>query len=259
MAVKLKTPSEIEMMHQAGQTVCRVLEHLAELIAPGVTTAELDDQAQRMITQAGCEALFKGVPSPRAGYPFPASICVSIDNQVVHGIPSSKRKLEEGQLVSIDCGVRHKGYCGDAAVTIPVGQVGLQEQNLLDVTRQVLQIAVDNSRPGVPWSQIAAKMQACAEAAGFSVVRDFVGHGIGREMHEEPKLPNFVSRDLLQDDIVLQPGMVLAVEPMINMGRWPVKYGPDGWVVLTEDGLPSAHFEHTIAITDSGSEVLTCP
>jgi len=257
MAIKLKTQQQIELMRRAGCIVYRVLQHMREIVEPGITTAQLDIEAERLILAAGGQPLFKGVPNPRAGDPFPASTCISIDNEIVHGIPSSERSLQEGQIVSIDCGVRYEGYCGDAAVTVPVGKVEPKVARLLEVTQRVLQIAVDNIKPGVLWSQIAAKMQSEAEGAGFSVVREFVGHGIGVEMHEDPKVPNFVSNELLRNDILLKPGMVVAVEPMINMAGWATKRGRDGWVVLTRDGSRSAHFEHTIAVTQTAADVLT--
>jgi methionyl aminopeptidase len=234
-----------------------VLVHLATLVKPGVSTGELDRAADEKIREMGGLALFRGVPNPRAGYPFPACICASVDDEVVHGIPNDGRVLKEGQVISIDCGVRYDGYCGDAAVTIPVGKIDDGMKRLLAVTQETLAIAVELIRPGIKWSQVAAKMQSHVERSGFSVVTDFVGHGIGKEMHEDPKIPNFVSRDLLRNDILLEPGMVLAVEPMVNMGGSSVRYGADGWTVLTSDHKASAHFEHTIAVTETGSDILT--
>ncbi len=257
MAIRIKTQEEIDKMRQAGRIVRKVLEHLERIIRPGMTTEELDNQADAMIVSLGGKALFRGVPNPKAGYPFPACICVSIDDEVVHGIPSNERVLEEGQIVSIDCGVRYAGYCGDAAATFAVGQVSDAKRKLMSVTKRTLEIAIENIKPGVRWSKIAAKMQAYVEKNGFSVVTDFVGHGIGKDMHEDPKIPNFVSNELLRNDIVLEPGMVLAVEPMVNMGTSSVRYGTDGWTILTADNLPSAHFEHSIAVTRDGASVLT--
>ncbi len=257
MAIKIKTQAEIEKMRQAGRIVWRVLERVGKIIKPGVTTGELDREAEKMIVSLGGKALFRGVPNPRAGYPFPACICVSIDNEVVHGIPSDKRVLEEGQIVSIDCGVRYEGYCGDAAATFAVGEVSDAKRKLMAVTKQTLEIAIENIKPSIRWSKIAAKMQSYVEKHGFAVVTDFVGHGIGKEMHEDPKVPNFVSNELLKNDIVLEPGMVIAVEPMVNMGTSSVRYGKDGWTILTADNLPSAHFEHSIAVTQDGASVLT--
>jgi methionyl aminopeptidase len=257
MAITLKSQREIELMRKAGSVVAGVLLKLKELAKPGVTTGQLDSVALQMTADAGAQALFKGVRNPMSRIPFPGAICASINEQIVHGIPSEAVKLKDGDILSIDFGVRLNGYCGDAAVTVEIGKVSEDKQKLIAVTKHVLDVAVLQARPGVKWSQIAAGMQKYAEAAGFSVVRDFVGHGIGREMHEEPKVPNFVSNELLNDDIVLTEGMVLAVEPMINAGTSKVRTLKDGWTVVTKDGQCSAHFEHTIAISKNGCEVLT--
>lgn len=244
-------------MRQAGAVVANVLSKLKEVAEPGMTTARLDDIAFQMTVDAGAEALFKGVRSPMSNTPFPGAICASINEQVVHGIPSENTRLRDGDILSVDFGVRLNGYCGDAAVTIAVGDVSEDKRKLMDVTEHVLGIAIKKSKPSVRWSQVAAEMQQYAESAGFSVVRDFVGHGIGREMHEEPKVPNFVSNELLADDIALTEGMVLAVEPMINAGSTAVRTLKNGWTVVTRDGKCSAHFEHTIVILEDGCEVLT--
>jgi methionyl aminopeptidase len=257
MAITLRSRREIELIRKSGAVVAGVLSKLQEIAKPGITTAQLDAVAQQMTVDAGAQALFKGVRSAYARNPFPACICASANEQVVHGIPSEKTKLKEGDILSIDFGVRLDGYCGDAAVTIAVGEVTEDKRKLLDVTKQVLDIAVARSRPSVKWSRVAREMQDCAESAGFSVVRDFVGHGIGKKMHEEPRVPNFVSEELLADDIVLAEGMVLAVEPMINAGTCDVRTLRNGWTVVTRDGKCSAHFEHTIAIVENGCEVLT--
>ena len=257
MAITLRSRREIELMRRAGAVVANVLSKLKEKVEPGMTTAHLDNIALQMTVEAGAEALFKGVRSPVSNTPFPGAICASVNEQVVHGIPSKHTKLREGDILSVDFGVRLNGYCGDAAVTIPVGSISEDKRRLLNVTKHVLDIAIEKSTPSVRWSQVAAEMQRYAESAGFSVVRDFVGHGIGREMHEEPKVPNFVSSELLADDIVLTEGMVLAVEPMINAGSCAVRTLKNGWTVVTRDGECSAHFEHTIVIVDQGCEVLT--
>lgn len=257
MPITLRSRREIELMRQAGAVVANVLSKLKEVAEPGMTTARLDDIAFQMTVEAGAEALFKGVRSPMSNTPFPGAICASINEQVVHGIPSENTRLRDGDILSVDFGVRLNGYCGDAAVTIAVGDVSEDKRKLMDVTEHVLGIAIKKSKPSVRWSQIAAEMQQYAESAGFSVVRDFVGHGIGREMHEEPKVPNFVSNELLADDIALTEGMVLAVEPMINAGSTAVRTLKNGWTVVTRDGKCSAHFEHTIVILEDGCEVLT--
>ena len=257
MAVRLKTPEQIERMRRSGQLVRRVLNRLGEMIAPGVTTKELDDEAERICTEAGARCLFKGVPSPSGGEPFPGSICSSINEQIVHGIPSDDIVVEDGDIVSVDFGVELDGWCGDAAETFAVGAVDEETRRLVSVTRNALGIAVTMSRPGEVWSNVARAMQEYVEGEGFSVVREFVGHGIGQEMHEDPKVPNYVSRDLRMRDIPLRPGLVIAVEPMVNAGTYRTEYGPDGWTILTQDGKPSAHFEHTLAIVEDGVAVLT--
>jgi methionyl aminopeptidase len=257
MAITLRSRREIELMRRAGAVVANVLSKLGEIAEPGVTTAWLDRVALQMTVEAGAEALFKGVRSPVSSTPFPGAICASVNEQVVHGIPSKKTMLRNGDILSVDFGVRLNGYCGDAAVTIAVGEVSSEKRRLMDVTRRVLDIAIENSKPSVKWSQVAGRMQQYAESAGFSVVRDFVGHGIGRKMHEDPKVPNFVSSELLADDIVLTEGMVMAVEPMINAGSCAVRTLKNGWTVVTRDGKCSAHFEHTIVIMEDGCEVLT--
>lgn len=245
------------MLRNAGQVVAKVLSKLKEHARPGTSTAELDEIAMTMTEQAGAVALFKGVPCPYMDRPFPGAICASINEQLVHGIPSRKAVLRDGDILSVDFGVRFNGYCGDAAFTVGVGQIAPDRQELIDVTYRMLEIAIEKMAPGVRWSAIAARMEQTARDAGFSVVRDYVGHGIGTEMHEDPKVPNFVSRELLQNDILLKEGMVLAVEPMVNMGKATVKTLSDGWTVVTKDGMCSAHCEHTIAIVAGGCEVLT--
>ena len=257
MAITLKSRREIELMRKAGVVVADVLLKLKEIAKPSVTTAELDRVASKIATDAGAELLFKGVRNPAVKMVFPGAICASINEQIVHGIPSEAAVLKEGDLLSVDFGVRLNGYCADSAITVGVGEVDSEKIKLMAVTKAVLDIAIAAAKPSVKWSQIAAQMQSYAESAGFSVVKDFVGHGIGRQMHEDPRVPNFVSDELLEDDIVLAEGMVLAVEPMVNAGTDAVKILKDGWTVVTKDGKCSAHFEHTIAINKNGCEVLT--
>jgi len=257
MAITLRSRREIDLIAKAGAVVADVLSKLQEVAQPGVTTGQLDRIAEQMTADAGAEALFKGVRSKHARIPFPGAICASINEQVVHGIPSDNIKLKCGDILSIDFGVKLNGYCGDAAITIGIGEISEDRRRLIDVTRQVLEIAIARAKPAVKWSQIAAQMQQHAEQSGFSIVRDFVGHGIGKKMHEEPKVPNFVSSELLADDIILSEGMVLAVEPMINAGTSAVRTLKNGWTVVTRDGKCSAHFEHTIAIVQNGCKVLT--
>ena len=257
MAITLRSRREIELIRRAGTVVADVLSKLQEIAEPGISTAQMDSIASQMTLEAGAEALFKGVRSSSSRRPFPCAVCTSINEQVVHGIPSEKIMLKDGDILSIDYGARLDGYCADAAVTVAIGQIGEQKQRLIDVTKRILDIAIAESAPAIRWSQVAAKMQRQAESLGFSVVTDFVGHGIGRQMHEEPRVPNFVSRELLANDIFLAEGMVLAVEPMINAGSSAVKTLRNGWTVVTKDGKCSAHFEHTIAIMEDSCEVLT--
>lgn len=245
------------MLRNAGTVVADVLSKLKEMARPGMSTAELDFAAAKMTAQAGAQPLFKGVRHPGAKNPFPGVICASLNEQVVHGIPSQQTKLKDGDILSVDFGVRLSGYCGDAALTIPIGEISQENRRLIDITKAALETAISMAAPRVRWSTIAGKMQKMAESAGFGVVREFVGHGIGTEMHEEPRVPNFVNDELLRNDIILAEGMVLAVEPMINGGTREVRTLKDGWTVVTRDGKCSAHFEHTIVITANGCEVLT--
>ncbi|OHB61914.1 MAG: type I methionyl aminopeptidase [Planctomycetes bacterium RBG_13_46_10] len=257
MAITLRSRREIDLMRRAGAVVADVLSKLQEVAEPGITTGRLNEIALQMTADAGAEALFKGVRSPHARIPFPGAICASVNEEVVHGIPSDETRLKRGDILGIDFGVRLNGYCGDAAVTIGIGEISDDRRRLINVTKSILGIAIERARPAVKWSRIAAEMQSCAESAGFSVVKEFVGHGIGRQMHEEPKVPNFVSDELLANDIVLAEGMLLAVEPMINAGSEAVRTLKNGWTVVTKDGKSSAHFEHTIVIVENGCEVLT--
>jgi methionyl aminopeptidase len=255
--IVIKSPREVELLRAAGRVVRQVLQELASMVRPGITTAELDARADELIRAAGATALFRGVKSPQARMPFPASICASVNEQVVHGIPDG-RPLKDGDIVSIDCGVRLKGYCGDAAETVAVGTPALRVQRLLDVTRASLDLAIEEIRPGRRWSDVARLMQKCIEVGGFGVVREFVGHGIGQEMHEEPKVPNYYDRSQRQTDFELRPGMTLAIEPMVTAGRPDVKLGDaTGWPVVTKDGSWAAHFEHSVAVTADGADVLT--
>ena len=253
----LKSRREIELMRRAGGVVHGVLQRMNELAVPGVTTAELNAIAEQMIADAGGTALFKGVENPQAKFPFPAALCTSVNEELVHGIPSD-RVLNDGDIVSIDCGVRLSGYCGDAATTIPIGKVSERTQHLVEVTRRALEVALEEIRPGRMWSEVARRIQAHVEGEKLSVVRDFVGHGIGREMHEEPKVPNYWREGQRRLDFKLAPRMVLAIEPMVNLGAKDVEYTGDArWAVVTKDRQYCAHFEHTVAVTDDGVDVLT--
>jgi methionyl aminopeptidase len=256
MAIVLKTPAEIERMRQAGRVVARILRELAAMCHAGTRTLEFERRSSELMAEAGALSLFRNYPHYGGGRPYPASVCVSVNEEVVHGIPG-ERTVAEGDIVSFDVGVRVDGYCGDASLTVAVGHVEPPVRRLVEVTRQALDMAVRTVRPGILWSAVAGKMEQHVRQAGFSVVTDFVGHGIGTEMHEDPKLPNFVSPGLLRRDILLEAGMTLAIEPMVNMGTHRVDLLDDGWTVVTADRKPSAHFEHTVAVVEGGADVLT--
>ncbi|MEQ9454638.1 MAG: type I methionyl aminopeptidase [Phycisphaeraceae bacterium] len=254
MPITLKTPDQIKKMRAAGRVVRRVLDRCIEICQPGATTQQIDDAAQKVIDDAGAKGLFRGYPGPT---PFPATLCISVNEEVVHGIASDQRVIQDGDIVGVDCGVNLDGWCGDSATTILVGNVAPEVRDLCTATQHVLQIAIENARPGRSWSQVAKLMQGYAESRGYGVVRDFVGHGIGRKLHEDPKVPNFVNNHLLQNDFQLKPGMVLAIEPMCNLGTADVVTLSDGWTVVTADRKPAAHYEHTVAVTENGADVLT--
>ena len=261
--ILLKTPAEIAKMREAGRVVAQALDLVGKLIAPGVTTIALDRAVEELIIKAGGIPTFKNYPgsTPRIP-PFPASICASVNEQVVHGIPS-ERELREGDVLSVDVGVHLDGWCGDAARTYAVGEIGKKARKLLDVTENSLRRAIENAKPGRKLRDVSAAVQKEVESNGLSVVKQFVGHGIGRDMHEPPQIPNYVCgpRERLEGffpDHVLKPGMVLAIEPMVNLGGSEVLVDRrDGWTVYTKDRAWSAHFEHTVAVTDEGPVVLT--
>jgi len=251
--ITLKSPREIALMRAAGRVVADAHHLAAGMIRPGVTTGEIDSAIERLFAEKNAVPLFKGVPGE---VPFPAVTCISINDEVVHGIPGD-RALREGDLVSVDTGCRLDGWCGDAAWTYAVGPVDSHDQQLLDVGQDVLQLAIDQIGRKRYWSEVAALMEQLAEAAGFGVVQEMVGHGIGREMHEDPQVPNFVSDELRKDDIRLEPGLVLAIEPMLTAGSREIGILPDHWTIATVDGRKSVHFEQTVALTPDGPEVLT--
>lgn len=242
-----RSPEEIEKIRRAGRIVAEVLRDLKEMAQPGITTRELDRYAEAKIRAAGAVPTFKGYRG------FPASICTSINDEVVHGIPS-QRKLQSGDILGIDCGATLDGYVGDAAVTIPIGDVSEELQRLIRVAEEALHRAIAQARVGNRLYDISYAVQSYAEAHGYSVVRDFCGHGVGRQMHEDPQVPNFGRPGTGPK---LRAGMVLAIEPMLTMGTHEVEIAGDGWTVFTRDRRPSAHFEHTVAITENGPVILT--
>jgi methionyl aminopeptidase len=247
MGIIIKSEREIAIMRQAGRIVATVLEILCRQMRAGMRTKELDVIAAREVEKLGAKPSFKGYRS------FPANLCVSINDEVVHGIPG-ERVLKNGDIVSLDLGALFMGFQGDSAVTIGLGEISPQAQELIKATEGVLSAGIAAARAGARLGDISATMQSYAETRGYSVVREYSGHGIGREMHEEPQIPNF---GLAGTGPVLEKGMTLALEPMVNVGDWHTRLGDDHWTVLTADGSLSAHFEHTIAITDGEAEVLT--
>lgn len=256
MPIVLKTRREIELMRRTSQLGRDILSRMQQAAAPGVSTGQLDELARIELDKAGAVALSKNYPTYKAGEGFPGYTCISVNEEVVHGIPG-RRLLKEGDIVTLDLALSLEGYCSDVAITVGVGQISPQNQRLLEVTRQTLDLAIQNMKPGRRWSDIARLMQHFVERHGYSVVREFVGHGIGRSMHEDPKVPNFVSFEQLRGDFVLRNGMTLAVEPMVVAGRRDVQLLADGWTVVTEDSHRAAHFEETVAVTSSGVDVLT--
>ena len=245
--IPIKTSQEIEKMRRAGHILAAIMDELEKKVRPGIATIELDKEAFNLMSKFKVRSAFKGYRG------YPANICVSVDEEVVHGIPG-QRNLREGDIASIDIGIELNGYFADMAKTFAVGIIGVEKQKLVKVTEASLREAIKMLKIGARLSEASCAVQRFVEAQGFSVVRDFVGHGIGRELHEEPQIPNFKTQDL---GPFLENGMVLAIEPMINLGSWEVVVLKDGWTVVTKDRKPSAHFEHTIAMWDGVPQVLT--
>lgn len=249
MAVTLKSHDEIEKMRRAGQVTREVLELVRDHVKPGATTLDLERVAEARLKELGVKAAFKGY------HGYPCALCTSVNNEVVHGIPSKKRVLKEGDVVSVDFGVVIDGYYGDSAITVPVGEkIASTTERLLKVTEASLHAGIAMVKPGATLGDIGAAVQQVVEAEGFSVVRDFVGHGIGSQMHEEPQVPNYGHPGR---GMKLRQGMVIAIEPMVNVGSPDVRVLRDGWTAVTADGSMSAHFEHTVAVTDTGARILT--
>lgn len=248
--VVLKTRREIELMREAGRISAMALKVAGEAVRPGVSTYEIDKIAREYIESQGARPNFLGL------YGFPATACISINNEVIHGIPSKNRILKEGDIVSIDLGAEKDGYNGDNAATFAVGKISDEAQRLIDTTREALYVGLGQAVAGNRIGDIGAAVQKYCEERGFGVVRDFVGHGVGKELHEDPSVPNFGTPGR---GVRLLPGMTIAVEPMINQGTWEIEQLPDGWTVVTKDGKLAAHFEHTIAITKGECMILTQP
>ena len=248
MAVTIKSPREIELMRESNRLLAEVHKALEESIRPGMTTLDVNRLGEKLIRDRGCIPNFKNYNG------YPASICVSVNDEVVHGIPSRYRVLQEGDIVSLDAGLIYKGYHSDAARTHAVGKVSPEKQKLMDVTRQSFFEGMKYAKAGNYLYDISNAIDAYVSQFGYGIVRDLVGHGIGTHLHEDPQIPNFAQK---KRGIKLAPGMTLAVEPMINMGTWQVEFLSDGWTVVTKDGLPSAHYENTIIITEGEPEILT--
>jgi methionyl aminopeptidase len=247
MGIDIKSEREIEFMRQAGRIVAETLAVVAEAVRAGITTRDLDDVTYRTITKQGATPSFKGYRG------YPASLCASLNDEVVHGIPG-KRVLKEGDIISLDVGAYYKGFHGDSAVTVPVGKINGRTQALLDAGKAGLAAGIAAARAGARVGDISYAVQSTVEALGFSVVREYTGHGLGRQLHEDPLVPNVGHA---QTGALLRAGMTIAIEPMINVGGWDVELRPNGWTVVTRDGSLSAHFEHSIAIRDGEAEILT--
>jgi methionyl aminopeptidase len=253
MIIEIKSAEEIAIMRQSGRIVAEILRILVEQIRPGMKTKEMDIIAERELKKRGAESSFKGYRG------YPATVCVSINDQIVHGIPGD-RIMKEGDIVSLDFGAKYKGFHGDAAVTVPIGKVKPEAKRLIDTTRESLEKGIAVARAGGRLGDISAAIQGYAESKGYSLVREYTGHGIGRKMHEEPQIPNSTEPPYglpAGTGAALKKGMTLALEPMLNAGDWHTRVAEDQWTVLTADGSLSAHFEHTIAIDDNQAEVLT--
>jgi methionyl aminopeptidase len=260
----IKTDKEIEIMRQGGKILASILKKLVKEIKPGITTGHLEKMACSLIKKAGGRPSFKGFKSIYDSRAFPTALCTSINNEIVHAPSLPSRKLKSGDIVGIDLGMEYPysknvhGYYTDMAVTIPVGKISKEAKKLIDVTKKSLILAIKQVKPGNSINNIGRTIQQYVEKEGFSVVRDLVGHGVGTAVHEEPQVPNYeVTNSKRLKKIILKPGMAIAIEPMVNIGDWKVKNGDNGFAILTADGNLSAHFEHTIAVTKKGCEVIT--
>jgi methionyl aminopeptidase len=252
-----KNAAELERMRRSGLLVWQILQELAKMVQEGVATSDLETAAEKMVKDAGAKPAFKGYYTQAAGSKYPFVLCTSVNDEIVHGMPSPKRKLKKGDILSIDTGVELNGYFGDSAITVPVGEVSDSAKRLLKVTEESLELAIDKMRPGNRLFDVCGTVEKYVVDNGFSVVREMVGHGIGTKLHEEPQVPNFVDRR--GENPRLKEGMVLAIEPMVNAGRPEMQVKSDRWTAVTKDGSYSAHFEHCVAVTANGPWVLTRP
>lgn len=250
---EIKTPAEIKMMREAGKLVSKALAMCRSMAQPGIHTGAIDLAVEKFYLENGAQSLFKGYPGK---VPFPAVTCISVNEQVVHGIPGPK-VIREGDILKIDTACKLNGWCADAAISIPIGQVSAEKSRLIETGEMVLEMAITELARCKWWTEVASKMQHATEKAGYSVVTQYVGHGIGKKMHEHPQVPNYVNRDIRKHDFRIEEGLVIAVEPMINMGKAETEVLRDHWTVVTRDGLPSVHVEHTLAILSDGVYVIT--
>ncbi|HZS56155.1 MAG TPA: type I methionyl aminopeptidase [Bryobacteraceae bacterium] len=248
---------ELDKLRRSGLLVYRILQDLKAMVGEGVTTHDLEAAAERMISDAGAKPAFKGYYTQAAGTKYPFVLCTSVNEEVIHGMPSPKRKLKSGDIVSIDTGVLLNGYYGDSAITVPVGEINDSVKCLLNITEESLELAIDRVRAGNRLFDVCGTVEKHVTSHGFSIVREFVGHGIGTSLHEEPQVPNYVDRR--GENPRLKPGMVFAIEPMVNAGKPETKVLPDKWTAVAKDGSYSAHFEHMVAVTDNGPWVLSRP
>ena len=252
-----RNAAELEKLRRSGLLVFTILQKLKGMVVEGITTHELEIATEKMIADAGAKPAFKGYYSQAAGTKFPYALCVSVNEEVVHGMPSNRRKLKAGDIVSLDTGVQLDGYYGDSAITVAVGEVNDSVKRLLKITEESLELAIDRVRAGNRLFDVCGTVEKYVTSNGFSIVREFVGHGIGTSLHEEPQVPNYVDRR--GENPRLKPGMVLAIEPMVNYGKPETRVLPDKWTAVAKDGSYSAHFEHMVAVTDNGPWVLTRP
>jgi methionyl aminopeptidase len=252
-----KNKKELEQMRRSGLLVWQILQELGKMVEEGVTTQDLEAAAEKMMQDAGAKPAFKGYYTPTAGSKYPYVLCTSVNEQIVHGMPTAQRKLKKGDIVSIDTGVQLNGYFGDSAITVPVGEVSDSTKRLLQVTKESLEMAIEKARSGNRLFDICGTVEQHVVENGFSVVREMVGHGIGTKLHEEPQIPNYVDRR--NENPRLKEGMVLAIEPMVNAGGPDMLMMKNKWTAVTKDGAFSAHFEHCVAVTENGPWVLTRP
>jgi methionyl aminopeptidase len=253
--IKLKTKEEIEILAKGGKILSSVLDEVENMIKPGVATGELNDLAEKLIEQSGGKAAFKGYKASWGDSVFPAALCVSVNHEVVHGIPKSDMVVKEGDIVGIDCGLEYEGMFTDMARTIIVGEVAGEIKKLVSVTKDALMKGIAQVKPGNRISDISKAIEGYVEDAGFSLVRQLVGHGVGYSAHEDPQVPNYFDKNI--DDVELKEGLVIAIEPMVNIGDWPIETEDDQWTIVTADKSISAHFEHTVAVTEDGYKIIT--